>query len=283
MRTCLFLLLFVPQALFSQYHERTVLVSNIGIGAFTSAIGAVINKPKNGDWKKFFIRGLWQGATGGLLNYTGKKTLYFVNSQNEPGFGWPAKVLHAAGLSIIENASLNEPFLQNWNIDYGPVRFDFSLQKKNKFKARLLPESIVSIINASKIARFNLSRTLSTGNLVFISKEPYVTYRNYTDIAFSFGRSIALSEPGNNSYKIIAHEIVHQFQFGDFQVLNTWLKPLKPESKTLNKIFSKYIYFNIPFFWGIYSLSGRYPPPHYFRNFFEFEAERFSTGKYVPR
>ncbi len=83
----------------------------------------------------------------------------------------------------------------------------------------------------------------------------------------------------------MAHEIVHQFQFGDFQVFNTWLKPFekKVKSKTLKTIFSKYIYFNIPYYWGLYEITGRYDPPHYYKNFFEFEAQRFSTNEYVPR
>ncbi len=284
MRKFILLIFFVPKTLFSQHQERTLLAYNVGLGAVSSGIGAVINKPKHLNWKKAFLRGAWQGSVGGLINYSSKKTLFLVNKKNELLYAWPAKILHAAALSIMENASLNEPFLQNWSIDYGPVRFDFSINGKKKFRARFLPESIVSVILASKTATFNLGRTLRTGNIVFVSKEPYVTFNGYYDVGWSFGRAIALGSIANGSNQIIAHEIVHQFQFGDFQVFNTWLKPFEPtKKKLLNTIFSKYVYFNIPYFWGLYELAGRHPAPHYFKNFFEFEAQRFSTNAYVPR
>jgi hypothetical protein len=283
MRKFIFLILFVPKTLFSQDQQRKLLIYNVGLGAISSGIGAVINKPKHADWKKIFFRGFWQGGTGGFLNYASKKTLYLINKKNETLYAWPAKFLHAAGLSIMENASLNEPFLQNWNIDYGPVRFDFSVNGKKKFRARFLPETIYSVILASKTADFNLKRTLTTGNLVFVSKKNYVTYRSYYDVGYSFGRSVALGAIGNSSNQVIAHEIIHQFQFGDFQILNTWLKPFEPKNKIIKTIFSKYVYFNLPYFWGLYLLAGTYAHPHYFRNFFEFEAQRFATNKYVAR
>ena len=285
MKKIILILLFVPKVLFSQDQQRTLLIYNVGLGAITSGIGAVINKPKHADWKKYFIKGCWQGSIGGFVNYTSKKALYLVNKQKEPLYAWPAKLLHAAGLSIIENASLNEPFLQNWNIDYGPVRVDFSINGKRKTRVRFLPESIAGIIYASKTARFNLGRTLSTGTMVFVSKETFVSNHGEYTTGFSYSRAIALGAYGNQSYDVIAHEIVHQFQFGDFQVFNSWLKPFekKIKSKTVQTIFSKYIYFNIPYFWAIYELAGRYEAPHYYRNFFEFEAQRFGSNSYVPR
>jgi hypothetical protein len=285
MRIFILILFFIPKVLFSQDQQRTLLVYNVGLGAITSGVGAVINKPKHTNWKKYFIKGLWQGSIGGFVNYTSKKTMYLVNKQKEPLYSWPAKLLHAAGLSIIENAARNEPFLQNWNIDYGPVRVDFSINGKRKTRVRFLSESIAGVIVASKTARFNLGRTLSTGYLVFVSKENFVYSGKVYTIGFSYSRAVALSALGNTSYDVMAHEFVHQFQFGDFQVLNTWLKPFekKIRSKTLQTVFTKYVCFGIPWFWPIYELSGRYENQHYYRNFFEFEAQRFGSNKYVPR
>jgi hypothetical protein len=286
MKQFILIFLFVPKVLFSQDQQRTLLVYNVGLGAITSGIGAVINKPKHTNWKKYFIKGCWQGSIGGLVNYTSKKALYLVNKKNEPLYSWPAKLLHAAGLSIIENASLNEPFLQNWNIDYGPVRLDFSINGKRKTRVRFIPETtIAGIIYASKKGRFNLGRTLSTGNLVFVSKDDYISNNGVYTPGSSFGRAIVLSRFGNMSNEVIAHEIVHQFQSGDFQVLNTWLKPFekKIKSKTLQTIYTRYVYFNIPWFWPVYEAAGRYDNPHYYKNFFEFEAQRFAANRHVNR
>ncbi len=182
-----------PVYAFPQHQERTLLLYNVGLGGFSSGIGAVINKPKNENWKKTFIRGFWRGSTGGLLNYSGKKMLYLVNKKSEYGYAWPAKILHFAGLSIMENASLNEPFLQNWYIDYGIVRFDFSINRKKKFRARFLLESIPSIIFASQTGKFDVGKTLATGNLIFVNNESrYVDYNDRKDVGYSFGKTIAV-------------------------------------------------------------------------------------------
>ena len=76
----------------------------------TSGIGAIINKPKNTNWKHAFVHGAWQGSVGGLLNYTAKKSLYFINKKQNDAYAFPAKILHAAGSSIIENAALYNKF-----------------------------------------------------------------------------------------------------------------------------------------------------------------------------
>lgn len=60
----------------AEHQERTVFVYNAAFGGITSGIGGIINRPKEVNWKKAFLKGLWQGGIGGLLNYTGKKTLY---------------------------------------------------------------------------------------------------------------------------------------------------------------------------------------------------------------
>lgn len=286
MKTIFFVLLFIPSFVQCQSQQQDLLIYNIGLGGISSGIGAVINKPKNCNWKKVFLKGLWQGSVGGVLNYSSKKTLYLINRKNELMYAWPAKILHAAGLSIMENASLNEPFLQNWNIDYGPMRFDFSINGKKKCKVRFLPATIVSVIYAANTAKFDLKKTLKTGNLIFENSEnAYVTYRNGYFRGFSAGRAIAIGEKWKGSNQVIAHEIVHQFQYGDFQILNTWLKPFekKIKSKPLYKIFENYIYFDMPYFGGLYKLAGKFSYPHYYKNFFEFEAQRFSTNMFVSR
>ena len=286
MKKIFFIILIYPLTAFTQNQQRTLLFYNVGLGGITSGIGSIINKPKNTKWKKNFVKGFWQGTIGGFLNYESKKTLYLINSKNEYLYAWPAKILHAAALSIIENAALNEPFLENWNIDFGPVRFDFSINKNKSFKARLLPIAITSALSAGKAGKFDISKTLKTGNLIFVDhKNALVIYYGKKDVGYSFGRAIAVGSEWNESHWVMAHEIIHQFQFGDFQVFNTWLKPLeiKLKSKSLKTIFSKYVYLDIPYIWPLYESQGRYNYPHHYKNFFEFEAQRFSTNKYVQR
>lgn len=272
----------------AQNQESQVLFYNVGFGGMTSGVGALINKPKGTNWKKIFIKAFWQGSIGGFLNYTSKKTLYLNNKYQNNNFSWPSKLMHSASTSIMENAALNEPFLQNWNIDYGLIRVDFSLAKKKVLKVRLLPEAIYAIIVASKYGKFDLKNTVETGNIIFSSENLLMLPNGEYRTGISIGRAIAFVDnfPNNiNKYQLLAHEIIHQYQYGEYQVLNSWLKPIEPKikSKILSTIFRKYIYLDLPYIILPYFLEGQYDYPHYFKNFYEFEAERFSTNSFVPR
>ncbi len=290
LKTLIYILAFtcLTNTCYSQNQERTVFIYNVGFGGLTSGIGAVINKPKGANWKKHFAKGFWQGSIGGLLNYSSKKTLYLNNLNQNKAFFWPAKILHCAGTSIMQNASLNQPFLENWYLDYGLVRVDFAIHNKDKFKVRLLPAGIYATIAASRFGKFDLENTLITGQIVFSNKEMIRYSNGNTTTGVSFGRALAFTNNKQvypNPYRSLAHEIVHQFQYNDYQIFTTWLAPFgqKIKSKSIKTIFTKYVYPDIPFTIISYNLAGRYVNPHYFRNFYEFEAERFSTNSYVPR
>ncbi len=288
MKYVFLLMIFFTTSSYAQNQERTVLLYNIGLGGITSGIGGIINKPKEISWEKAFIKAFWQGSIGGGVNFTGKKILYLINRNQNAIYAWPAKLLHSAGVSIMENAALCQPFLQNWNIDYGPVRFDFSTNRKRKFKARFLPEVIYAVIRASKNNRLDLSNTIALGNIIFANHKG--SFFGTTDdfyLGASYGRAIEYIADITDStkYSLLAHEIVHQFQYGEYQIFNTWLKPLEKsiKSKTIQTIFSKYVYFDMPYFFVPYYLEGNYNYTNKYKNFFEFEAERFATNKYVHR
>lgn len=278
----------ITKTCFSQKQEREVFIYNIGFGGLTSGIGAVINKPEGANWRRYFVKGFWQGSIGGLINYSSKKTLYFNNLNQNKAFFWPAKILNSAGTSIMQNASLNQAFLENWYLDYGLVRVDFAIHSKDKFKVRLLPAGIYATFAASRYGKFDLENTLATGQIVFSNKELLRYPNGNTQIGISFGRGLVFvnnSQVYPNKYKLLAHEIVHQFQYNDNQIFSTWLNGLGQniKSKTLKSIFTKYVYPDIPFSLVTYTLAGRHNSTNYFKNFYEFEAERFSTNKHVRR
>jgi hypothetical protein len=274
----LFPLLLVCSLSFAQHQERKVFFYNVGFGGLSSGLGAVINKPKEINWKKAFVKGVWQGSIGGTLNYSGKKMLYVISREEDLIYAWPAKFLHHAGTSIIENAALNEPFLQNWNLNLGPVRVDFSLNGAKPFRARLLPYSIYSVIAGGRVGRFDVSTTLLTCNIAYKNKY----WLPEGNLGLSYGRGFAYVA-NEGKYHTISHELVHQFQFNEYQVFNTYLKPLAnkvPRTK-VKSIFTKYIYFDANYLAPFYMLEGRHKQQSYYRNFYEFEAQRFSTNKHV--
>src|SRR6478672_7339916 len=275
----------LPNFCFSQKQDRQLLAYNVGLGCLASGIGAVINKPKNGDWKKYFVRGVWQGGIGGALSYSGKKTLHLINKLHEPGYAWPAKIFHAAGTSIIENAALNEPFLQNWNIDIGLVRLDFSPKNRKPFKARLLTVSLYAFAVGSTKGKMDWPMTFRTGTISFYSPD-YIPNNGFPAAGLSYGRGLIYTDrPGENRYAILAHENVHIMQYRDFMLFNNFAKPLEKKLKPgiVKTIFSKYVYLDIPYFQAVYGLEGRSTPLNRYGNFFEFEAERFATNRYIPR
>ncbi|MGN6604123.1 MAG: hypothetical protein ACTHK8_16825 [Ginsengibacter sp.] len=282
------LLLFLHLSAFAQHQQRTLFFYNVAFGGVTSGIGAIINRPKEVNWKKAFIKGFWRGDIGGLLNYAGKRTMYLVNKNQNQFYAWPGKLLHAAGSSIMENAALNEPFLQNWNIDFGFLRFDFSLGAQRNFKVRILPDAIVATIIASKYGRFDFGTSLGTGEIIFKGDEELYLPNGPVADGVTFGRAIVyVTKPATNYTKdrIIAHEIIHRYQYNEYQIFNTWFNPVakKIKSRSLQTIFSKYVYPDFPYFFVPYYIIGRPEATHFYRNFYEFEAERFAINSNVIR
>jgi hypothetical protein len=277
-------LIAIPAISIAQRQERELLFYNVGFGALTGGIGATINKPKTLNWKRAFITGFWQGSIGGLLTFSGKKSLHLVNRNKTLAYAWPAKIIHAAGISIIENAAARQPFLENWNINIGIARFDFSLGDKKCVKARFLPYSIYSVISGFVGGSFDASTSLQTGNLAFKYKSPSSPWQGNSS-GISFGRTFAY-ENSTDKYYFISHELVHQFQFDEYQSLNALLLPLgkKVKSTKVQILFSKYIYFDVPYLsLAYYGIEGTHDYPNYYRNFYEFEAERFSTNAHVHK
>lgn len=274
----LLILLFLPSICFPQQQDTKLLLYNTGFGGISSAIGAVINK-KHENWKNCFVRGFWQGSIGGLINYSSKKTMYLVSNRNSFGYALPARLLSAAGNSIIYNAASNAPFLQNWSLDYGIFRFDLSLQSEKKFKARILPVSVVASAVALSKGKFDFGTTMLTGVMTFKTNEWISTVRK-TD-AINYGRAIIYLDSAKK-YQLVAHEIIHEFQYREYLVFNSFLRPavLTMKNTGIKKVFEKYIYPDVPYFGLFYIMEGMHLKPQA-KNFFEFEAQRFVTNKFV--
>lgn len=282
----IFILLAIPLVTVAQHQERTVFLYNTLLGGLSAGIGATINKPKDRDWKAAFVKGLWQGSIGGTVNYSSKKMVHLIYKNQNVAFALPAKLLNAAGNSIIENAALSEPFLQNWNIDYGLVRFDFSVNGKRKFTARFLPMSVYTIIDGAKDSRLDWKTSLWSGNIVFsYNKGYYFTRQGNNQIGGNTGRGFIYVGKHSDSvvHYTIAHELVHGFQYKEYQVFNAWFKPFeqKVKSKTLQNLFSHFIYFDVPYFFAVYRLEGFQTYSNSSKNFFEFEADRFASNSFV--
>lgn len=112
-----------------------------------------------------------------------------------------------------------------------------------------------------------------------------VTINNNEYEGWCYGRAIVVGKDWVGLKKVIAHEIVHQFQFGEYQILNSWLQPVSKniKSRWVKKIFTDYVYLDLPYSNAFYLTQKQNQNQSYYKNFYEFEAERFATNKFVQR
>ncbi len=148
---------------------------------------------------------------------------------------------------------------------------------------RFLAISIYSLIAGLSAGKLDISTSLFTGNFAFKNIDNTLNISGIPSSGASFGRAFTYIDD-NDKFHYIAHEIIHQFQFDQYQSLNSYLIPIgqKFKLKGVENVFSKYVYLDIPYFWLGYSIKGNnHSLLTYYRNFYEFEAESLSSNKFV--
>lgn len=263
--------------------DAQLLAYNVGFGIATTTIGAIINKPKGQDVWTTIQNVWWQGALGGALQFTGKKLTHQI-ARGHYAWGWPSKLVHAAGSSICQNAAMNFRFGQYWVLDFAGVRFNFF---NDRGKVSFLPQfnlwMVYDITQLAGAGKIDLAKTFSLGALAVKSPDYYLIksdWQRYS--AGTYTNSFIYSGSTNN--QVFAHEMIHFFQQTEYRIFGTYLKPL------YNKIYDKpamsvmkYFYTDLPVFIGLYGLLDNKNLSIHYKNFFEFEAQFFSTNAFVKR
>lgn len=270
--------------------EATILAYNVGFGGLTAGIGAVINKPKGASIPKVFLKGFYQGCFGGALQYSGKKLTHLIVSQDSYWYAWPARISHSAGASIVESAALNRPFGKYWNMDMGPLRFDWAVGEKKEFRTRFNAWIIYDVITGFQKGSIDWSKTLQTGCLTYSSND-WISTNPFNVGGEAYTRSLTYSKETSIVYgskrkrELFAHEIIHIFQYREYLIFNSWIAPITSNIFSKNdNIFQKYVFVELPYIRGFYLSEGQHDAVNYYKNFYEFEAERLSTNRevYVP-
>lgn len=276
-KTAVFLLL--TSSVFAQRNDTQAGLYNIGLGSLTGGIGAMINKKPTEKLGPVLVKGLWQGAIGGYTLFESKRLIRLVHQNKELGFSWPSKMVNAAGTSIVENAAANRNFWEKWHLNYGFSRFELDLKDRPKFQYKLMPVAFVYTVGVALQTKFELEKTLQTGQFIFSSNT-----KRWEDT-----NSIGVAVPGNIVYKpgmdsfynVIAHEIVHLYQFNDLSGINTYMdKPhayLSTKSSFFKKI-DKWVAFdyNTLVSTALYELEN-INAVRYYDNYFEHEAGYYSN------
>jgi hypothetical protein len=283
--TILTLFLFSTKS-FAQKQEQHVLVYNVALGGITSGIGAAINKKKADKIFPTFLRGFKYGCVGGLFLYGGKKISYQINRQNNLAWGWPSKLVHSYGATIIEQASKDEKdIFTKLSFPVGFLRFNLSFQKNVKCNIQLQPGALASFILNSSYWKFKPKESLLIGSPIFMSNSDYII--NGSGGGKALINTFTYSELfTSKSYEIFAHEHLHLLQEREYLVMNNWFK--NPTNNVLNKMNNNtkeifnHVYLDIPYNYLFYSILYK-KPPCYFKNYYEFEAKRFATNDFVQR
>ncbi|MFY8035743.1 MAG: hypothetical protein ACOVMQ_01185, partial [Cyclobacteriaceae bacterium] len=236
----------------------------------------LINKKPNEKGGKVFLRGMWQGAIGGVLVFSSKKMVYEFAQTENYAWLWSSKLVNAAGVSISENAGANQKFLSTWHFNFGFNRIELNFNKSIKLNYKIMPFALGSFIYASTKGSFDLEQTIKVGQPFFWTKEI-----SWPDGGFAIANSVVLNKILYNDSQSIAHEIIHTYQYqGDVGFNNYYMKQFNQilkKNNSFTKLYKKWIYtdFNFLVSGGLYYL-GSLNNKCYFDNPFEQEANYYS-------
>lgn len=277
MKKIIFLFIFlISFNIQSQNTKFEYGIYNVGLGGFVGGIGALINKSKEEKPLKVFANGFWKGSIGGGMIHLSKLSVGEISNKSDYSYSWLAKVNNSLGTSFVENATLNRPLFSNFHINLlGFNRLEFRTQNQFKVKYKLMPIAFLMSTYVIATSKFEFNKTIATGELVFSRDKISISdYRGYT-----LGTSIVMNNSFINDKHTFSHELIHVYQYYDFNFLNSFIN--KPLNKFTNKskFFSKldFLYYDIqsPFLFGLYSIEQT--KPKYFDNFFEKEAGFYSN------
>jgi len=273
------LMLAFANTIFAQRNDTQAGLYNIGLGAVTGGIGAMINKKPDEKLGRVLVKGLWQGAVGGYAIFESKRLSRLIYQENELGFAWPSKIVNAAGVSIVENAASNRDFWEKWHINYGFNRIELTVKDSVSVQYKIMPIAFGYTIGLAVQSKIELGKTLQSGQFIFsLSPERW----GDTNV-------IALAYPGNIIYMdglynlngYLSHEIIHIYQQNDFNGFNAYLnKPyaaLGNTSKFMKQV-NKWVHYdtNHLMFMVAYNLQN-INRKYYYDNYFEHEAGYYSN------
>lgn len=274
----LFTILFLcSKSTISQNSDLQAALYNVGLGSIISISGALINKNKSDNWKKVVWRSGVKGAVGGLVVFGSKSILRSYSRTSAWNQAWGSKIINSIGISIIENASFNRGVMDVVHMDIGFLRLQFNLKGNQFFQPRILPFSLLSTTYMTIVADFQFDKTLNSGVLTYSFGNDSPFYEKVNLGGITIFNVIAMHKSEFDSYNnnhLYTHELVHTYQYADFNgtvgFFKNYSNSISNSNKTVNFL-SKYVYVDIngPIMLGLYYLG--------FKPLFEQEADYFSS------
>lgn len=254
--------------------EFEIGLYNVGLGGFGGAIGAVINKKPNEKIFNVFCSGFLKGSLGGTFVYGSKKMVSQIHIKEKIEYNWLAKILNSLGTSMIENASSNRKLFEQLHINIGFNRLEFYTKENFKIKYKIMPVAFVTTFISAIDSKPEWNLMLRSGEVIFSTN--YKNSNNFRGQALL--SSFKLRESEINNYSVLAHEIIHLYQYNDFNFVNPYFSDLTNKINTGNKFIDSNVYwdFNSIVIAGLYQLEN-VNRSNYYDNFFEYEAGFFSN------
>ena len=268
-----------------QAQRTSFMLYSVGIGGLSGGVGAWVNKEKEQKWHQVLLKGVAQGALGGLAMHQGKNMTYQIYAKRRYGRAWSAHIVHAAGASIAQNAATNHNFWEHWHINLWLFRLDYDLPE-HRFRTRLSPSSLYGYLSMRGEGTLNLAKSMKTG-VIYLDDKGTISYEG---MASATTIAIGVNEPyypESRKYEITAHEMVHVLQYESFVYINPLLHKVDTRWKSnapWYSMLSNFIYFDFNglYGWAMYDwVEGGMTNPCYWDNFLEKEAEHYSHRKYV--
>jgi hypothetical protein len=275
--------------------RRYFIGTTISSGLISGIQSCIINKPKYQSFGKTFLKGFYKGCIGGSIQYTSKKILQYGAEKNSFNYIWPARITNDIGNSIVLNSSQNKPLLSTLYLKlyFANISYEF---KTKKIGYQLDVISLGgSIYSLCKGYNFDTKYSLQTGSMYFQRNMKDTIYEgNYLEagvLGKSIGNCLIINKYikahyydfyyiGDNpisecyesikNYKVqvTIHELVHEFQYNQFNSLNLISTDRVFKLLNINII---NINLNFPI---LYSLNNF----NYQNNYFENEANYFGNS-----
>lgn len=254
---------------------------NVGFSGITTGLGRAINKDKNQKFLKEFWTGFKHGCIGGTIAFGGKQLAYLIKKDDNLAWGWPSKIVHSYGVSVMENSATHSELFNSLRFPVGFIMVDIHSISKGKVTGKIMPGSLACFIITSANEKFNFSKSALLGT-------PYFEYSGQ-NLRNGYALLNTVSVNTAYDYRFLAvepHELIHNFQVREYLIFNTFFKEnkilhtIKKSNSKLIRSLNRIFYLDVPYITPFYHtafLKGK----NYYDNIFELEAQHFATNQYV--
>ncbi len=285
------LVVFSTQCYSQDYRKQQneILVFNVLSDGLISGVASTFNKKEDEKFLPVFARNFGKGCLGGLVKYMAKYQTFYLKSQQNIHMAPVNRALFFLGHSMSQNASMNERLLENYYFNLYGLNFNYSpyREKGDRFKTRLSIGTLASVIYLyGRGDRIDFYKTLEYGQFYLdLNDEANFQGNLIGGRAMYNAFSIRTNGNGAAAQHVVPHELIHTYQnynyFGVSSIYRKRLETVLNKSK-IYQIVTRFVDLDYEplFFTTAYQLQ---PEPRYYRNFFEYEAQHFSTRMYIDR